>query len=258
MSPIQQRLSTSPPRFQYQPDPQPRRPPTRRSARPRPAAISRERHIAVSLVRQFLSLRPEGWHGCTSGGRPARRRPSRRAHRLAAESRRPHPLRAGGAHLHPARRYERRGSRGRPGFLSAARPTAEAVGRAPLRYRRPRAQCLVGLCGGGILAGGRREYRAGRLWPGRPVGGHSADFFTDGALRLVHRRDIGPSTALRLGVGAWGGAQPGVERFDIGPRAAISLPVAGTTMSAAIEGRIRIAGDADPGSSVALTLASDF
>ncbi|ARS27984.1 hypothetical protein [Sphingomonas sp. KC8] len=90
------------------------------------------------------------------------------------------------------------------------------------------------------------------------VGARSRDLFADGALRIVHRQPIAPTTMLRLGGGAWGGAQPGVERFDIGPRAALSLPVAQTTLTAAIEGRFRVAGDAAPGSGIALTLAADF
>ncbi|SNS51045.1 hypothetical protein SAMN06295912_10826 [Sphingomonas laterariae] len=90
------------------------------------------------------------------------------------------------------------------------------------------------------------------------VGARSTDLFADGALRVVHRRDIAPATALRIGGGVWGGAQPGVERLDIGPRVALSLPVGGTAITAAIEGRFRVAGDAAPGSGAALTLASDF
>lgn len=90
------------------------------------------------------------------------------------------------------------------------------------------------------------------------VGARSRDLFADGSLRIVHRQAIAPTMMLRLGGGAWGGAQPGAERFDIGPRAALSLPVARTTLTTAIEGRFRVAGDAAPGSGIALTLAADF
>lgn len=90
------------------------------------------------------------------------------------------------------------------------------------------------------------------------VGIHARDLFADGAVRIAHRRDIAPDVALRLGAGAWGGAQPGANRLDIGPRAAISLPIAGAMVTGALEGRFRVAGDATPGSGVAFTLATDF
>lgn len=90
------------------------------------------------------------------------------------------------------------------------------------------------------------------------VGAKSRDLFADGALRIVHRQAIAPVMVLRLGGGIWGGAQPGVERLDVGPRAALSMPVANTTLTTAIEGRFRVVGDAAPGSGVALTLAADF
>lgn len=90
------------------------------------------------------------------------------------------------------------------------------------------------------------------------VGVQSRDLFADGALRIIHRQAIAPAMMLRLGGGVWGGAQPGVERLDVGPRAAFSMPVANMTVTTALEGRFRVAGDAAPGSGVALTLAADF
>lgn len=90
------------------------------------------------------------------------------------------------------------------------------------------------------------------------VGARARDLFADGALRIVHRQDMGSDIVVRMGGGAWAGAQPGVERIDVGPRLAVGMPVGGTSISAALEGRFRIAGDAAPGSGVALTLATDF
>lgn len=90
------------------------------------------------------------------------------------------------------------------------------------------------------------------------VGLHARDRFGDGALRLAARRDLGDGRALRLGGGAWAGAQPGVARLDLGPRVALGLPLGPAHVTAAIEGRFRVAGDAAPGSGVALTLAGDF
>ncbi len=90
------------------------------------------------------------------------------------------------------------------------------------------------------------------------VGARRGDLFADGALRAGHRREIGGGGSLIVGGGVWGAAQPGVARLDIGPRAALGLPVAGTTVTAAAEWRIRAAGDASPRSGLALTLSSDF
>jgi hypothetical protein len=90
------------------------------------------------------------------------------------------------------------------------------------------------------------------------VGAHAGDLFGDGALRLAARQNLGEDIMLRLGGGAWAGAQPGVERLDIGPRVALGLPIGQANITAAIEGRFRIAGQASPGSGVALTLATDF
>jgi hypothetical protein len=89
------------------------------------------------------------------------------------------------------------------------------------------------------------------------VGAHRGDLFVDGALRAGHRIALGKS-ALTIGGGLWGAAQPGVSRLDAGPRAALVLPVATHSISAALEGRFRIAGRASPGSGVALTLGVDF
>jgi hypothetical protein len=81
------------------------------------------------------------------------------------------------------------------------------------------------------------------------VGARRRDLFIDGALRAGAR--LGPAT---IGAGLWGAAQPGVARLDAGPR----LALAGDHLSLAVEGRFRLAGRADPGSGVTLTLASEF
>jgi len=85
------------------------------------------------------------------------------------------------------------------------------------------------------------------------VGVHSRDAFVDGAVRAGYR--LGQAT---IGGGVWGAAQPGVARLDVGPRLALAMPVARGTLSLALEGRFRLAGRADPGSGVTLTLAADF
>jgi hypothetical protein len=86
------------------------------------------------------------------------------------------------------------------------------------------------------------------------VGTRSRDPFGDGALRL----SLPMGSRVRLGAGVWAAAQPGLSRLDLGPQAAIRLPVAGRAATLAADWRIRVAGDANPGSGPALTLATDF
>ena len=85
------------------------------------------------------------------------------------------------------------------------------------------------------------------------VGARSLDPFGDGSVRLSL-----PLRRGRVGVGAWGGAQPGAARLDLGPQATLRLPVAGRAVTIAADWRVRVAGNAEPGSGPTLTLATDF
>jgi hypothetical protein len=89
------------------------------------------------------------------------------------------------------------------------------------------------------------------------VGLHQRAVFTDGAVRAGRRVAIANSSTT-WGVGVWGAAQPGAARLDAGPRIAAVLSAGRTTISAAVEGRFRLAGHASPGSGAAMTLAVDF
>jgi hypothetical protein len=85
------------------------------------------------------------------------------------------------------------------------------------------------------------------------VGLQSRDGFVDGSVRF----NLPVTGRLSVGAGAWGAAQPGVSRIDLGPQASYRLPIGdGARVSA--EWRLRVAGDAQPGSGPALTLATDF
>jgi hypothetical protein len=86
------------------------------------------------------------------------------------------------------------------------------------------------------------------------VGARSRDLFADGSLRV----SLPLGGRARAGAGAWAAAQPGVARLDIGPQAALTLPVAGRAVTLAADWRLRVAGDAEPGSGPTLTLSSDF
>jgi hypothetical protein len=89
------------------------------------------------------------------------------------------------------------------------------------------------------------------------VGAKRRDLFADGAMRVARRVAVGRS-ALLVGAGAWGAAQPGAERLDVGPRVAVRVPAGAATLSASVDARLRVAGDARPGSGAALTLSADF
>jgi hypothetical protein len=57
------------------------------------------------------------------------------------------------------------------------------------------------------------------------------------------------------GLGVWGGAQPGIYRVDAGPR--ITMRVR-PNLKVHLDYRARLAGNAQPGSGPAVTLAGDF
>lgn len=82
------------------------------------------------------------------------------------------------------------------------------------------------------------------------VGLNQPVFFADGAMAL--RWGTGRNSAV--GAGLWGGAQAGASRVDIGP----SLQVMHQATRLSVDWRIRIAGNARPGSGPSLTLGKDF
>jgi hypothetical protein len=80
---------------------------------------------------------------------------------------------------------------------------------------------------------------------------NNPDWFVDGQLAVS--RPLWRN--LSGGLGAWGGAQPGLNRLDVGPR--LSLRV-GQRMRAHVDYRLNVAGNASPGSGAVVTLAGDF
>jgi hypothetical protein len=85
------------------------------------------------------------------------------------------------------------------------------------------------------------------------VGLRSRDPFVDAAVQL--RRPVGP---VEIGAGAWGAAQPGAARLDVGPQISVRLPARRANLRLSADWRVRIAGNAAPGSGPALTLGADF
>ena len=80
---------------------------------------------------------------------------------------------------------------------------------------------------------------------------NNPDWFADGQVAVT--RPLWRN--LSGGLGAWGGAQPGISRLDVGPR--LSLRV-GQRMRAHADYRVNVAGNAAPGSGAVVTLAGDF
>ncbi|MFD1033647.1 hypothetical protein ACFQ15_03185 [Sphingomonas hankookensis] len=82
--------------------------------------------------------------------------------------------------------------------------------------------------------------------------------YADGAARVLHPMTTIGGSAVKLGVGSWGGAQRGAMRMDIGPSLVAAIPVGRSALRLSVDWRQRVAGDAAPGSGPALTIGSDF
>jgi hypothetical protein len=81
--------------------------------------------------------------------------------------------------------------------------------------------------------------------------------YADGAVRVA-RGVIEGRVRLAFGAGAWGAIQRDASRLDLGPSVTLALPIGGQQARLALDWRQRVAGDARPGSGLALTLGSDF
>lgn len=91
------------------------------------------------------------------------------------------------------------------------------------------------------------------------VGGRNATAFADGQARLDRQVAQLGKGELRAGAGVWAGAQKGAARVDAGPSAVLGVPVgAGGSARLGLDWRLRVAGDAEPGSGLALTLSAGF
>lgn len=82
--------------------------------------------------------------------------------------------------------------------------------------------------------------------------------YADGAARVLHPVARIGGSAIKLGIGGWGGAQREGARVDIGPSLVAALPVGRGAVRLSLDWRQRIGGRAAPGSGPALTIGSDF
>lgn len=82
--------------------------------------------------------------------------------------------------------------------------------------------------------------------------------FADGAVAV--QREVAARGGMRLSLGTMlgGAVQPDARRIDAGPRATLVLPNVGQGAQIALDWRERLAGNARPGSGLAVTLAADF
>lgn len=90
------------------------------------------------------------------------------------------------------------------------------------------------------------------------VGGDFATGFADG--QMVAEAPVAETSmgTVRVGAGAWGGAQKGASRVDVGPSASLEARVAGAPVRIEANYRLRVAGEAQPGTGFAVTVATGF
>lgn len=90
------------------------------------------------------------------------------------------------------------------------------------------------------------------------VAGDFATPFVGGDVRIDRTLAEFGEAQLRVGGGAWGGAQKDAAALDIGPGASIETRLGGVPAKLALDYRLRVAGAAEPRSGPALTLTTGF
>jgi len=103
----------------------------------------------------------------------------------------------------------------------------------------------LGLTGEGYAQGG---------W----IGGRNRTPFADGQARVTASLAQSGPVRLRAGAGVWGGAQKFAERLDVGPTLGLELATGPASLRLSVDYRQRVAGDANPGSGLAVTLSTGF
>jgi hypothetical protein len=102
------------------------------------------------------------------------------------------------------------------------------------------------------------DLRAEAYLAGGYVGGQNRTAFVGGQARVDRALGEVAGAAVRLGVGAWGGAQRGARALDIGPAALAELPLGERRITVEAGYRWRVAGTAEPRSGPALTVSTGF
>lgn len=86
----------------------------------------------------------------------------------------------------------------------------------------------------------------------------SREFFDLAAVGQKKVAQIGPQAEVHVGAGVWAAGQESDYRIDAGPRTSVRFPVGEGNAKIAIDYRAKIAGNVEPTSGFALTLAQDF
>lgn len=144
----------------------------------------------------------------------------------------------------------------------AIRPLAGLPVRAQAELRASERDGRIEVRPAAMLVGGARSEMLGLeadvYGQAGYVGGGDATAFADGRLTLRKALASGGGFRLAAGGGVWGGAQQGAARVDVGPSAAMTLATGQLTARVEADYRIRVAGDANPGSGPALTVSASF
>lgn len=90
------------------------------------------------------------------------------------------------------------------------------------------------------------------------VGGREATAFVDGQIRADRALVSIGNADLRIGGGAWGGAQKHAERLDVGPGVTLDLRSVGVPARISLDYRVRVAGHARLSNGPALTFSTGF
>lgn len=134
--------------------------------------------------------------------------------------------------------------------MAEARVTRTTTGTAI----RPAVALVTELPPARLPLGLRGEAYAQAGW----VGGKDHTPFIDGQARIDAPVARAGKLELRLGAGAWGGAQRGAARLDMGPSATLDLPLGPARTRLSADYRFRVAGDAAPDSGAAITFSAGF
>ena len=82
--------------------------------------------------------------------------------------------------------------------------------------------------------------------------------FADGALTIERPVLSAGAAELSAGLATWGSIQRGARRVDVGPQLIARLPAGDRRLRVSAEWRVRVAGNATPGSGPSVTIGTDF
>ncbi|MEE9433232.1 MAG: hypothetical protein V3V15_03230 [Sphingorhabdus sp.] len=89
-------------------------------------------------------------------------------------------------------------------------------------------------------------------------GPQKASHFYDGNIRVARKALSIKRAKVSIGAGVWAGGQRGINRVDTGPTASVDFGLAQTNFRLSADYRFRVAGNAEPGSGLAITLSANY